>query len=105
MFCVSATVDDESGPGMMFMPFVVMEDLLDKLKLLNYEQEFVAELRMRPLNRFADISRNMVKLIICPVQALFCSSDQPWRTVLHVHVPVLLVDQEGRGPDGAAAGV
>jgi len=47
----SATVDDESGPGMMFMPFVVMEDLLDKLKLLNYEQEFVSELRMRPLNR------------------------------------------------------
>ena len=33
------------------MPFVVMEDLLDKLKLLNYEEEFVKELRMRPLNR------------------------------------------------------
>ena len=27
------------------MHFVVMEDLLDKLKLLNYEEEFVAELR------------------------------------------------------------
>jgi hypothetical protein len=27
------------------MPFVVMEDLLDKLKLLHYEEEFVAELR------------------------------------------------------------
>ena len=40
-----------AGPGMQFMPFVVMEDLLDKLKLLNYELEFVAELRMRPLNR------------------------------------------------------
>ena len=33
------------------MPFVVMEDLLDKLKLLDYEVEFVSELRMRPLNR------------------------------------------------------
>jgi estrogen-related receptor beta like 1 len=33
------------------MSFVVMEDLLDKLKLLNYEEEFVRELKMRPLNR------------------------------------------------------
>ena len=39
------------GPGLQFMPFVVMEDLLDKLKLLDYEVEFVSELRMRPLNR------------------------------------------------------
>ena len=39
------------GPGVQFMPFVVMEDLLDKLKLLDYEVEFVSELRMRPLNR------------------------------------------------------
>ena len=28
-----------------------MEDLLDKLKLLDYEREFVSELKMRPLNR------------------------------------------------------
>ena len=41
----------EGGPGLVYMPFVVMEDLLDKLKLLHYEQEFVAELKMRPLNR------------------------------------------------------
>ena len=45
------TGETESGPGVEFMPFVVMEDLLDKLKLLNYELEFVAELKMRPLNR------------------------------------------------------
>ena len=37
MYCV--------GPGQTYMPFVVMEDLLDKLKLLQYEEEFVAELR------------------------------------------------------------
>ena len=36
------------------MPFVVMEDLLDKLKLLDYEIEFVSELRMRPLNRLVN---------------------------------------------------
>ena len=43
--------EEEAGPGTLFMPFVVMEDLLDKLKLLHYETEFVSELRMRPLNR------------------------------------------------------
>ena len=47
---------EEEGPGSLFMPFVVMEDLLDKLKLLNYEQEFVADLKMRPLNRYIDPS-------------------------------------------------
>ena len=31
------TVTD-GGPGLAYMPFVVMEDLLDKLKLLNYEE-------------------------------------------------------------------
>merc|ERR1712018_992779 len=41
----------DGGPGLAYMPFVVMEDLLDKLKLLNYEEEFVQELKMRPLNR------------------------------------------------------
>ena len=41
----------DGGPGLVYMPFVVMEDLLDKLKLLNYEEEFVKDLRMRPLNR------------------------------------------------------
>ena len=28
----------DGGPGLTYMPFVVMEDLLDKLKLLNYEE-------------------------------------------------------------------
>ena len=41
----------DGGPGLVYMPFVVMEDLLDKLKLLNYEEEFVKDLRMRPLSR------------------------------------------------------
>lgn len=45
------TADVEIGPGQLYKPFTIMEDLLDKLKLLNYEKEFSAELRMRPLNR------------------------------------------------------
>ena len=41
----------EEGPGALFQPFIDMENLLDNLKLLNYEREFIAEMRMRPLNR------------------------------------------------------
>ena len=41
----------DQGPGHAFLPFLVMEDLLDKLKLLNYDIQFVADLKMRPLNR------------------------------------------------------
>ena len=41
----------QQGPGHAFLPFLVMEDLLDKLKLLNYDIQFVADLKMRPLNR------------------------------------------------------
>ncbi|XP_063848886.1 intraflagellar transport protein 57 homolog isoform X2 [Scylla paramamosain] len=49
-------VEDEAeevdgGPGLAYMPFVVMDDLLDKLKLLNYDKEFIIEHKMKPLNR------------------------------------------------------
>ena len=45
------TASQADGPGHLFRPFVVMEHLLDKLKLLDYELEFVSQLKMRPLNR------------------------------------------------------
>lgn len=31
---------DENSPGVPFKPFVAMEDLIDKLKLLNYDQVY-----------------------------------------------------------------
>ena len=43
--------NEPQGPGHAFLPFLVMEDLLDKLKLLDYDIQFVSELKMRPLNR------------------------------------------------------
>ena len=46
-----AMTDDDQGPGALFKPFIIMEELLDKLKLLDYEREFTLEMRMRPLNR------------------------------------------------------
>ncbi|XP_068236735.1 intraflagellar transport protein 57 homolog [Palaemon carinicauda] len=41
----------DGGPGLAYMPFVVMDDLLDKLKLLNYDKDFLMELKMKPLSR------------------------------------------------------
>ncbi|XP_017663489.1 PREDICTED: intraflagellar transport protein 57 homolog isoform X3 [Lepidothrix coronata] len=41
----------ERGPGAAFHMFVLMEDLLDKLKLLNYEEEALRRHNMRPLSR------------------------------------------------------
>ncbi|KAK6636244.1 hypothetical protein RUM43_009902 [Polyplax serrata] len=39
------------GPGQAFAHFVVMEELIDKLQVLNYDKEFVKDLKMRPLSR------------------------------------------------------
>ncbi|XP_066907698.1 intraflagellar transport protein 57 homolog [Halyomorpha halys] len=37
--------------GQGFQMFMMMENLIDKLKLLDYEEEFIKVLKMRPLNR------------------------------------------------------
>ncbi|NWT39496.1 IFT57 protein, partial [Rissa tridactyla] len=41
----------ERGPGAAYHMFVLMEDLLDKLKLLSYEEEVLRRHNMRPLSR------------------------------------------------------
>ncbi|NXF55834.1 IFT57 protein, partial [Oceanites oceanicus] len=41
----------EQGPGAAYHVFVLMEDLLDKLKLLSYEEEALRRHNMRPLSR------------------------------------------------------
>lgn len=43
--------DSDVGPGQLYAPFLAMECLLDKLKLLNYDKDFILELKMKPLNR------------------------------------------------------
>jgi len=37
--------------GAAFLPYMIMEDIVEKLKLLNYEEEFVAKLGQRPISR------------------------------------------------------
>lgn len=41
----------DGGPGGVYQVFVKMEDLLDKLKLLSYEESFCKQLGYRPISR------------------------------------------------------
>lgn len=38
----------------VFLPYMMMESLLEKLKIINYEEEFIKEVKMRPLSRYAN---------------------------------------------------
>lgn len=50
--------EEDRGPGAAFQVFVLMEDLLDKLRLLNYEDEVLKKHNMRPISR-------SVRLVSC----------------------------------------
>lgn len=43
--------EDELAPSAPYIINIKMEDLLEKLKLLNYDAEFVQELKMKSINR------------------------------------------------------
>lgn len=42
---------EDGGPGLLFQPFVIMEELLDKLKLLDYEAGFCKQYSFKPFSR------------------------------------------------------
>ncbi|KAL3269122.1 hypothetical protein HHI36_008203 [Cryptolaemus montrouzieri] len=44
--------EDEENSTISYLHYVVMEDLLDKLKMLNYEKNFLANLKMKPIHRY-----------------------------------------------------
>lgn len=44
--------EEERGPGAAHQVFVVMECLLEKLKVLNYEEEVLANHNMKNLSRW-----------------------------------------------------
>lgn len=44
-------VDESGGPGAAYQTFLIMEELLDKLKLLNYEATFCRQLGFKPFSR------------------------------------------------------
>lgn len=44
-------VEDATAPSAAFAAYIRMEDLLEKLKLLNYDTEFLHKLKMKDINR------------------------------------------------------
>ncbi|CAG5136773.1 unnamed protein product [Candidula unifasciata] len=42
---------EDGGPGLLYMPFVIMEELLDKLRLLDYDRDFARKMNLKPINR------------------------------------------------------
>ena len=56
---------EAGGPGMLYQPFVIMEELLDKLKLLHYEDGYCRQLGMKPFSRF------MFTIKFSPVEFFF----------------------------------
>lgn len=52
MYRQDARLVQENDQENNFTTHMMMEDLLDKLKLLNYDVEFVKELKMKPINRW-----------------------------------------------------
>lgn len=49
---ISTASEDPSDPVQLYQPFIMMEDLMDKLKVLNHEEEFIKALKMRPMNKY-----------------------------------------------------
>lgn len=45
-------IEDASSPSTAYAAYVRMDDLIEKLKLLNYDVEFVQNLKMKPVNRY-----------------------------------------------------
>jgi len=56
-----AGTDTTGGPGGVYQLFVIMEELLDKLKLLHYESSFCRQLGHKPFSRYL-ITYNRVLL-------------------------------------------
>lgn len=44
-------VEASGGAGAAYRPFVIMEELLDKLKLLHYDDSFCRQLGLKPFSR------------------------------------------------------
>lgn len=48
---VQESVQVESSPGEAYMIFIDMNTLSNKLKLLNYEDEYLLKWKMKPLSK------------------------------------------------------
>lgn len=44
-------IEDASSPSASYVIYIKMEDLLEKLKLLHYDNEFLSEFKIKAINR------------------------------------------------------
>lgn len=51
MFRAEPRIYSEKEQENSFIGYATMEDLLEKLKLLNYEIELLSDLKMRPIHK------------------------------------------------------
>lgn len=60
---LQSTETVDYNPALIHRPFDLMEELLEKLKLVNYDVDFCRALRYKPLNRFGSCSS--LKSAVC----------------------------------------
>ena len=54
---------EDGGPGLVYMPFVIMEELTDKLRLLDYDRSFLRKMNIKPISRYHMHSKMNIKPI------------------------------------------
>lgn len=52
MYRLEAKITSEKEEENSFLAYANMEDLLEKLKILKYETEFLSLLKMKPLHKY-----------------------------------------------------
>uniref|UniRef100_A0A2K6G6P9 Intraflagellar transport protein 57 homolog n=1 Tax=Propithecus coquereli TaxID=379532 RepID=A0A2K6G6P9_PROCO len=70
----------ERGPGAAYHMFVVMEDLVEKLKLLRYEEELLRKNNLKPPSRHYFSAVLKIFLLISPIvycPGIMFSNDSP----------------------------
>lgn len=93
----TAVDDPENNPGAAFLVFIEMEKVSEKLKLLEYDKEFVFSMKMRPLHKYNYLKssdRSYLWSLISFFQALFCDCNKPGRTVFHFYEFVCLAHKK-----------
>ena len=68
----------EQGPGLAYQSFVQMENLLDKFKLLHYEESFCQQLGFKPFSRYG--VNSVSGSLVC------CLHDAPFHTTIKLRL-------------------
>lgn len=76
------------NPLLAQLVMVKMEDIMDKLKLLQYESAFCKKLKFKLFSRYHGLTWFLVWSYPCSIfQALLCGVHKPWRTVFLLQQP------------------